>query len=1125
MELSTWTPSMTSQLMCKNHYCLKDKNGDFIETTHREIFSRAVDAIFDNDSPDNIKTNLNDYQNAGLFSFNSPVYYNAGSNYPLFNACFVGDVEDSIDDPLGIMDMCKIFAQIFKGGAGIGINISKLRPRNSMTGVGFASGPISFMELFNMVGEVIRSGGHRRAAIMIIMNVNHYDIEEFIDSKIEFAKKQKPLTCMNISVGITDKFMEAVKYDKDWELLNSYTGEKKIIKAKYLWDKLINNSVNTADPGVFFLDSANKMNTCPFINNKRELICSTNPCLSGDQRIVTSQGLVKMKDWADSGKRLKVWSGIEWVLAGAIFTGEKEVFKITLSNGSNIKLTEEHIISSDEQSKKVKDCIIGDEIDWQEPTLFYEFEHDMDMIFAGFMQGDGTFHKASDRWKYINLGKKDNDVLSLFKTAFKNEIGDSSESKSHSYPISKKLADKIGDLLIPAPRKDRYISEEVMQLSPAKIVSFLRGLYSANGYPLENYNRITLKSVCRKEMLGVQELLSLFGIRSYITTNKSHSTVFANGEYTCRESYDLNITSSDIKLFQKYIGFIHEYKSSILQKIVMSMKQGRRFPITVKEISSEGIKPVYDFQMEHTHWASVSGFKIHNCGEIPLPAWSACNLASLILHRFYSDKKVDKESFEIGNGWFNLSLFKKAVKDVVTAMDKIIDVTMYPTPEFENTHKYHRALGLGFSGLGALLLKAGLGYGTRQARWFAALITQHMTQTAYEQSENLAKKNSACRAWKNQKNRIAFVNVLEEFKRKAADVYELPKETYEKWDTIINNIKINGVRNMFVTCIAPTGNTGYLMDSITSGCEPEFGFVYAREGDNKVKFTNINSLLQVELKENKDYQKVIDYAIEHNGSLQGCSYLTKEQQEIWVCAQDLSAEQHIKMQAACSNFVSLGVSKTINLPKSTTNKIVSDTYKLAWEMGCKGTTVYVEGSNPDAPIRKVKKSKESKTEFIPNSIRRLPRTKIVSSKSIEMATPDGSLFITIGYSDISTDVIEVFVHPGKGSNSAVNGYAEAVGRIISLACQSGVPIKEIAHQLIGIPGQNPVLDKLSDENERPIKIYSGPDAIGKVLLSHIEPKTLISGEICPVCKFPSIIYENSCKTCKNPDCGYTACGG
>ncbi|MGB5273608.1 MAG: adenosylcobalamin-dependent ribonucleoside-diphosphate reductase, partial [Flavobacteriaceae bacterium] len=201
---------------------------------------------------------------------NSPTLMNAGVPNGQLSACFVLPVEDSLTS---IFTTLKNAALIHQSGGGTGYNFSDLRPNGdpvSATG-GTSSGPLAFMEIYDSATEHVKQGGKRRGANMGILNVNHPDIEAFIVSKTEGRRLQN----FNISVGITNDFMQAVAKEIDWTLVNPRTNKvQKIVKAKSIWEAIVREAWKTGDPGLVFLDTINHKNPTP----EQGSIKSTNPC-------------------------------------------------------------------------------------------------------------------------------------------------------------------------------------------------------------------------------------------------------------------------------------------------------------------------------------------------------------------------------------------------------------------------------------------------------------------------------------------------------------------------------------------------------------------------------------------------------------------------------------------------------------------------------------------------------------------------------------------------------------------------------------------------------------------------------------------------------------------------------
>lgn len=300
--------SLNAEKVLQKRYLLKDENGNIIETPD-EMFKRVSRAVASADKlyPNNntFKTEEEFYQIMSKLEFlpNSPTLMNAGTPINQLSACFVMYIDDSIT---GIFNALKNMAVIHKSGGGVGFSFSNIRPKGDVvkSTKGIASGPVSFMKIFDVATDVIKQGGRRRGANMGIIDVRHPDILEFISSK----EHEGVLTNFNISIAVDDKFMNAAINRDDYSLINPRTGRPvKKLNAGEVFDAIVNTSWKCGDPGVIFIDEINRKNPVPDAGQIKALNpCGEQPLLNYESCNLGSINLTKMvKNSEINFKKLK----------------------------------------------------------------------------------------------------------------------------------------------------------------------------------------------------------------------------------------------------------------------------------------------------------------------------------------------------------------------------------------------------------------------------------------------------------------------------------------------------------------------------------------------------------------------------------------------------------------------------------------------------------------------------------------------------------------------------------------------------------------------------------------------------------------------------------------------------
>lgn len=483
------------------------------------------------------------------------------------------------------------------------------------------------------------------------------------------------------------------------------------------------------------------------------------------------------------------------------------------------------------------------------------------------------------------------------------------------------------------------------------------------------------------------------------------------------------------------------------------------------------------------------------CGEQPLLPYESCNLGSINLTKMLRE--------ENGVYSFDWDKLKATAKKAVHFLDNVIDANKYPLKEIDFMTKQTRKVGLGVMGWADALLRLKIPYNSEQAVRLAETVMRAVTEAGREESRELAKARGT----------------FPLFQESTLD-QELPQ------------------RNATVTTIAPTGTLS-LLASCSSGVEPIFGYVYIRNIMDGTEMIEVNPILREVLEERGLYSDELMKKIAKQGSLEGIEEIPEEIRRVFVSAHEVSPEFHIRMQAAFQRHMDNAVSKTVNFCNSATREEVAEVYKLAFRLGCKGVTIYRDGSRSEQVLNigKVKKDgqEESPAEGGQAVIKPRPRPDMTTGITERVKIGCGNLYITVNYDD--KGICEIFTNTGKAGGCP--SQSEATARLASIALRSGIDVRSIIDQLKGIRCPSTI-------RQSGMKCTSCPDAIAKAIervyqqqvrLGHwAEPElsaaegpaasqaeTVVPGRMrfCPECG-AKLEHEGGCVICRN--CGYSKCG-
>ena len=420
---------------------------------------------------------------------------------------------------------------------------------------------------------------------------------------------------------------------------------------------------------------------------------------------------------------------------------------------------------------------------------------------------------------------------------------------------------------------------------------------------------------------------------------------------------------------------------------------------------------------------------------------SSCNLASLNLLTFLQD-----------DGSFDVPRFVKATELIITAMDISICFADFPTEAIGDTTRAYRQLGIGFANLGALLMASGLAYDSDGGRALAASITSLMTGTSYRRSAELAGIVGAYDGY--AQNEAPHTRVMrkhlaanDDIKTQHSIDIAVHREATKQW---ADNLKIgekNGWRNAQASVLAPTGTIGFMMDCDTTGIEPDFSLVKFKKLVGGGSMQVVNQTVPAALKKlgytGETIEAIVEYIAEH-GHVIDAPGLKPEHYDVFDCAvgeRAIKPMGHVRMMAAAQPFLSGAISKTVNMPESSTVEEIADVYYQGWKLGLKALAVYRDNCKVGQPLSDAKaksKTVEPETIVVEKPIRkRMPRARQSITTSFSVGGAEG--YMTSGAHE-NGELGEIFLKLGK-QGSTLAGVMDAFSIAISISLQYGVPLE------------------------------------------------------------------------------------
>lgn len=587
----------------------------------------------------------------------------------------------------------------------------------------------------------------------------------------------------------------------------------------------------------------------------------------------------------------------------------------------------------------------------------------------------------------------------------------------------------------------------------------------------------------------------------------------------------------------------------------------------IKKINIKQNEDVYDLKVNNNHNFFANKLLVHNCGEIPLNPYDSCRLVAMNLYSYVENPFTP-------NAKFNFELFKEHVMYAERFMDDIVDLEIEkidqilqkiqndPEPDEIKSVEINlwnkikekayqgRRTGLGITSEGDMLAALGLQYGTKDATDFAENVHKILATNAYKSSIIMAEERGCFQVWnyENEKNNPFINRILKSL-----------EESNE--NEIIKKYKKTGRRNISLLTIAPTGTVS-LMTQTTSGIEPVFLPVYKRRrkinpNDKNVTVARVDEVgdsweeYNVYHPKFKVWAEIMGYDFSELEKMKttDLNEIVKKSPYNGASSNDVDWVEKVKMQGRIQKWVDHSISVTINLPSDVTEDLVSKVYQTAWESGCKGCTVYRDGSRDGVLVSKDSKDSKKSNIFIENDAPKRPTvlpcdvirftnkgekwigflglldnrpyeifTGLQDAVNIPQYIEKGEI---VKINDVNAKIDghsrydfryidkDGYVQEFRGLSRAFNREYWNTGRLISAILRHGMPLPNVLQ----------IIDKLYFESD---DISSWKSGVKRMIKKYIKDGTTIKGDACPVCG-SKMIFKEGCKSCSNPECTYSKC--
>lgn len=1146
-------------------YALRDNDGNLLEKTPADMHKRIAKEIARVEAKKYKNTDVEPLTADEVFGFldhfkriipqGSPMHGIGNKNqYVTLSNCYVlTPPEDSYG---GILYTDEELVQISKRRGGVGIDITKLRPNHAPTtnSARTSTGPVTFAERYShSIREVGQAG--RRGALMVTMNVHHPDVLELARAKVDRSR----ITGANVSILLTDEFLEAVKADREYEQrwpVDSKAPEvSKMVSAREVWQILIKYAHECAEPGLLFWDTIIAQSPSDCYSHLGFQTVSTNPCVPANALIHTSRGPRYVVDLIGSNFEAIV-NGQQFPASRFFFTGIKDVYEITTSRGFKLRCTDNHQIKVasnitrykvDTAFKSLSDISLGDSIVLSNHRG-YEWEgsySEAEGWLVGNLLGDGTF---TDNCAKLQYWEEDKEVMHTYASDLiqnnlrcRADVGNkyvSTKTSSVKSVELKKLALKAG------LNTDKTLNPNIEYHSSNFYRGFLRGWFDADGtvhVDKEKGNYCRLSSSILPNLRIAQRMLSKLGIISTLYENRKEAGYYdlpdGHGgykKYYCEAMHEIHISSDNLEEFHNMVGFATPYKQKQLEEIIQNRKRlpnRERFVDEVVKIELIGEQPVYDCTVSDSHEFDANGISVHNCSEIPLCVLDSCRLLLMNLLTYVKKAFTSKAYFDWDEFYADAKIAQRIMDDIidleVEAIDRIIN-KIKKDPQVDTIK--HRELdlwerikekcvngrrtGTGVTAVGDTIAALGLKYGSHRSIEIVTDIYKTLKFACYESSIDMAETLGPFpihNAGLEENN--DFLNRMKD------EVVDLSDRAIKGKDLLDRMSKV-GRRNIALLTTAPAGSTSIECQT-TSGIEPAYMLSYFRRKKGNPGDDGFRSDFVDEMGDHWMEFEVYHPTVKKWMEVTGKDNI--EESPWWgCCAEDLNWKQRVKLQAAAQQHVDHAISSTINLPEDVSVEQVAEIYEAAWEAGCKGITVYRKNCRTGVLVDK--KPEPQDAEF--------KRPKKVPCEIHHITVRNkGQYFVLVGFVDgkpyevfagkngwINKKVTEGhIVRARKGlyrveltddteilPQDLCSDEEEAVTRLTSTLLRTGADMNIVVTQLEKVKGE----------------MLGFARSIARALKKYIPDGTEVAGELCDECG-ANLVRQEGCLSCSS--CGWSKC--